>query len=140
MEQVASPSLPATEPELETNTGLFAVRMEGPEQAKANEVFEMKADLQKLSDDEVRMMHAGGVFYFTIRDSGGKQVNTFAMVDVGISRALKEKITISESYAYKLAAPGNYKVSATARFTMMEGGVEKRYELQTDQLSLEIIP
>ncbi|MFK7696365.1 hypothetical protein ACI5FR_26455 [Paenibacillus sp. HJGM_3] len=114
--------------------------MEVPEQAKANEVFEMKADLQKLSDDEVRMMHAGGVFYFTIRDSGGNQVNTFAMVDVGISRVLKEKITISESYAYKLAAPGNYKVSATARFTMMEGGVEKRYELQTDEASLEIIP
>ncbi len=82
------------------------------------------------------ILHASGVFFFTIKDSNGKRVNTFAMDDVGIIRTLQAKGEITEEYIYKLEEPGYYELSATARLNIGED----HFEVETNKLNIEVIP
>jgi hypothetical protein len=105
-----------------------------------NEVFIVEATLKNLSDKDFTILHAARVFYFYIKHSNGKGVNTFVMEDVGIVRTFQGKGTITEKYTYRLKKPGLYEVSATAKFTVGEGDNEKDFEIETNKASFEVIP
>jgi uncharacterized protein YcfL len=123
-------------PEKEPYTASISV----PNQLKSNEEFTVEATLKNLSDKDITILHAAGVFYFSIKDSNGKGVNTFVMPEVGIFRPILGKGTITERYIYKLEKPGFYEVSATAKFMIGKGDNEKHFELKTNKASFEVIP
>jgi uncharacterized protein YcfL len=122
-------------PEKESFTASISV----PNQLKSNEVFTVEATLDNLSDKDVTILHAAGVFYFSIKDSNGKGVNTFVMPELGIFRPIQGKGTITEKYTYKLEEPGFYEVSATAKFMIGKGDNERHFELKTNKASFEVI-
>jgi uncharacterized protein YcfL len=111
-----------------------------PNQVKSNEVFTVEATLKNLSDKDFIILHSARVFYFSIKDSNGKGVNTFVMPNVGILGPIQGKGTITEQYSYKLEKPGFYEVSAAAEFMMGKGDNEKNIKLQTNKASFEVIP
>jgi hypothetical protein len=118
----------------------FTVSISVPNQIKPNEEFIVEATLKNLSDNDFRILHAAGLFFFSIKDSNGKGVNSFLMHQVGISRTFQGKGTITERYTYKLEKQGSYKVSATAKFMIGKGDSEKHLELETNKASFEVIP
>lgn len=118
----------------------FTASISVPNQLKSNEEFIVEATLKNLSDNDFKILHASGLFYFSIKDSNGKGVNTFGMHDVGTYRTFKGNGTITEHYTYKLEKPGFYEVSAIAKFMIGEGDNEKHLELETNKASFEVIP
>ncbi|MFD0678319.1 MULTISPECIES: hypothetical protein [unclassified Paenibacillus] len=115
----------------------FSVTMFAPVQLKSNEEFTIEATLKNIIDVDLNMRHAAGVFYFSIKDSNGKRINTFVMPMVGISRTMPGQGEITEQYKYKLDKPGYYEVSAIAKFSIGEGEKTKDYELKTNIASIE---
>ncbi|MGG6313653.1 hypothetical protein [Paenibacillus macerans] len=79
--------VPVTKTETETaftpETESYAVSIEAPQQVKANENYTISSSLLNLEDDSVRVQIAASIFYFAIRDSNGRQINTFGMHNVG---------------------------------------------------------
>ncbi|MBD0383749.1 hypothetical protein [Paenibacillus sedimenti] len=118
----------------------FTASISVPNEIKSNEEFIVEATLKNLSDNNFTIVHAAGLFYFSIKDSNGKGVNTFVMHNVGKYRTFQGKGTITERYTYKLEKPGLYEVSATAKFMTGEGENEKHLALETNRASLEVIP
>jgi hypothetical protein len=118
----------------------FTASISVPNQLTPNEVFVVEATLNNLSDNDLTILHASGVFYFSIKDSNGKGVNTFVMAEVGKYRTFQGKGTITEKYTYRLKKPGFYEVSATAKFTVGKGDNEKDFEIETNKASFEVIP
>ncbi|NQX67167.1 hypothetical protein HQN90_13690 [Paenibacillus alba] len=117
----------------------FTASISVPNQLKSNEEFIVEATLKNLSDHDFKILHAAGLFYFSIKDSNGKGVNTFAMHQVGIYRTFQGKGTITEHYTYKLEKAGFYEVSATAKFMLGEGDNENDLELETNKARFEVI-
>jgi len=118
---------------------LFTGSISVPSQLKSREEFTVEATLKNLSDTDIRVLHGGGVFYFAIKDSDGKGVNTFSMDDVGIFRTLQGNGAITEQYVYKLEKPGFYEVSAIARIKVYEGEAEKNIEVETNKAKFELV-
>jgi len=118
----------------------FTASISVPNQLKSSEEFVVEATLKNLSDNDLTILHASGVFYFSIKDANDKGVNTFFMADVGKYRPIQGKGMITEKYIYKLKKPGSYEVSATARFTVGEGDNKKDFEVETNKASFEVIP
>jgi hypothetical protein len=114
----------------------FSTSISVSKQIKLKEEFVIEATLKNQSDNDLTILHASGVFYFTIKDSNGKRVNTFAMDDVGIIRTLQAKGEITEQYIYKLEEPGYYELSATARLNIGED----HFEVETNKINIEVIP
>ncbi|MDQ0088070.1 hypothetical protein J2T12_001476 [Paenibacillus anaericanus] len=124
------------DPEIEPFNASISV----PNQINSNEEFVVKATLENLSDNDLTILHASRVFYFSIKDTNGKLVNTFVMAEVGKNRPFQGKGMISEQYIYKLENPGVYEVSATAKFTVGEGDNTKDFEIETNKVSFEVTP
>lgn len=118
----------------------FIAKVSAPNQIKSNQEFVVEATLTNLSDNDLTIQHASGVFYFSIKDSNGKGVNTFAMAMVGIVRTFQGNGSIIERYTYKLEKPGFYEVSATAIFTVGEVENKKDFKIETNRASFEVIP
>jgi hypothetical protein len=146
VEQTANLSLPKDDPSVVTTTvptpekEPFTASISVPNQLKSNEEFIVEATLKNLSDSDFTILHASGLFYFSIKDSNGKGVNTFAMAMVGKYRTFQGKGMITEHYTYKLEKPGFYEVSATAKFMIGKGDNEKHLELETNKASFEVTP
>jgi hypothetical protein len=121
--------------EIETLTASISV----PSQIKLNEELTVNATLKNLTDHAIKIQHASGVFYFSIKDSNGKGVNTFVMKDLGIVLTLQGKEAITEQYSYKIEKPGSYEISAIASFSTEEGDNMKVYELKTNKIILEVV-
>lgn len=134
-EQVDKPTVVPT-----TEEKPFIANLSVPNQIKSNKEFVVEATLKNLSDNDLTILHASGVFYFSIKDSNGKGVNTFVMPEVGKYRPIQGKGMITEQYTYKLEKSGFYEVSATARFKVIEGNSEKDFEVETNKASFEVIP
>jgi hypothetical protein len=117
----------------------FTASITVPNQVKLNDEFIVEAILKNLSDNELSIQHAAGVFYFSIEDRNGKRINSFGMKDVGINRTIHGKGTIAEHYTYKLDKPGFYEVSATAKFMIGEGDHKKTFEVETNKANFEVI-
>jgi hypothetical protein len=145
-EQIANLSLPKDDPTVVTTTvptpekELFTASISAPNQLKSNEEFIVEGTLKNLSDNDFTILHAAGLFYFSIKDSNGKRINTFVMPEVGKYRTFQGKGTITEHYTYKLEKPGLYEVSATAKFMIGEGDNEKHLEFETNKANIEVIP
>jgi signal peptidase I len=116
----------------------FSVSISAPSQIKSNEEFTVEATLKNLTDDDFKIRHAAGAFYFTIKDSNGRGINTFGMHDVGIIRTIQGKGVVTEQYKYKLNQPGDNEVSAAAKFSVDKGEKIKDYEIKTDSTSINI--
>ncbi|MCY9659754.1 hypothetical protein P5G65_09180 [Paenibacillus chondroitinus] len=119
---------------------LYSVSIDVPKQVKLNEVFTIKASLLNLGDNQIMIRHAARIFYFSIKNSNGKQVNTFGMKGVGEISTLKIQEPATEDYNYKLDTSGYYEVSAIAKFTIGEGENLKEYEFETNRSVIEVIP
>ncbi|KRF10213.1 hypothetical protein ASG89_01360 [Paenibacillus sp. Soil766] len=74
----------------------FTASISVPNHLKSNDKFVVEATLKNLSDNDLSIQHASGVFYFSIKDSNGKGVNTFLMPEVGKIRTFQGKGTITE--------------------------------------------
>ncbi|OAB28310.1 hypothetical protein PMSD_22545 [Paenibacillus macquariensis subsp. defensor] len=117
----------------------FTASISVPKQIKSNEAFIVEATLKNLSDHDLTISHAAGVFYFSTKDSNGKVVNTFAMADVGIHRTIKSKGMITERCVYKLNNPGTYEVSAIAKFSLGEGDNFKEVETNKENIKVVLV-
>lgn len=128
---ISSISVSKTEP--------YSVSIDAPKLVKTNEVFVIKADLLNSGDSQTTIQHAASIFQFSIRDSIGKQINTFGMKDLGKISTLNTQEPATEEYIYKLDTPGYYEVSAFAKFTIGDGENQKEYKLATNKLIIEVV-
>ncbi|WP_248926559.1 hypothetical protein [Paenibacillus hamazuiensis] len=112
----------------------FSAKIYVPGQVKANEEFVVEASLENLSDNDFTMAHAAKIFYFIIKDSSGKTVNTFVMPEVGITRPFPARAKFAETYTYKLEKPGHYEVTATAEFAIEDN----RFQVKTNTAGFEV--
>jgi hypothetical protein len=120
-------------PSEETFNVGFTVSSLTPE---VNEEFNMNGLLLNRSKHTYEIHHAGGVFYFFITDKEGKEINSFMMSMVGITRKLKGETTIPENYKYTFETPGTYKVWAIAKFSV--GNDSKQYEYKTEVMEIHV--
>ncbi len=80
------------------------------------------------------------MFICLIKDSSGKQINSYAIKDLGLIRQFSGKETISEAYNYKIKEPGIYEVSAVAEFMVNTDGSTKaqNYKIETAPQTNEV--
>jgi hypothetical protein len=83
------------------------------------------------------LSHAGGFFYFIIKDPKGK-VNDFAMTMPLIYTTLESQGVIIEPYTYTLKEPGIYEIIAVAKFSFNKDNKEKEFEINTNTIKLVV--
>ncbi|MNW63118.1 hypothetical protein D3C74_412930 [compost metagenome] len=80
------------------------------------------------------------VFYYMVRDSSGKTINTITRTDVGIVHLMGKKEALIENHTYSIKKPGVYEVSAVAEFSLHFGdGESKTYKMETVWEKIEVI-
>jgi hypothetical protein len=129
--------LTKTIPTSETET--FTASISVTSQIKSNEDFIVEATLKNLSDNDITIQHAAHIFYFSIKNSDGKNINTFVMHDKGITRTIQGKERITERYSYKIEKLGRYEITAIAKFSTGKGENKKDYELETNKATFNVI-
>jgi hypothetical protein len=97
----------------------------------------MKASLINISNLEYMLWHAGGFFYFIIKDPEGK-VNDFAMTMPLLNTTLESHGVIIEPYTYTFKKPGIYEIFAVAKFSVNKDNNKKEYEINTNTIKLEV--
>lgn len=79
------------------------------------------------------------MFIFVIRDSTGKQINSFGITDIAKYREITGKTVITESYIYKIKEPGIYEISGVAEFTVIKDGKSENFIIETGSKKLEVV-
>ncbi|BFT72891.1 hypothetical protein [Paenibacillus sp. P36] len=105
----------------------------------SNEMINVEAVLNNSSDHSFTIDHASGVFYFIVKDKNGKQVNTFVMPLVAKSQVLLGHGKIKEIYTFKIKNAEAYEISATAKFKINNENIEKLYNIETNNIKINII-
>lgn len=111
---------------------LFSVGIFVPQEVKLNEEFTIKADFTKKTEQKLSIVRGEKIFYFIIKDSSGKQINSAAVTDLGTGLTVLGKRIFPEEYKYKISEPGNYDVAAIAEFTVNDGENNKAFKMETD--------
>lgn len=111
-----------------------------PEQVGVNESFTMDAEIKNTADEMLEITTGDPVFYYIIRDSTGKSINTITRTDVGIVRTIDMKEVIVEKHTYRFKNPGVYEISAATEIRLHHGdGSSKVYELETERKKIHVI-
>jgi hypothetical protein len=116
----------------------FSAKITATNSSEVNKDLVMGASLKNISTDDYELTHAGGVFYFSVKDSQGKNVNQFVMTLPAIRSNLKSQDEIREQYSHNLDTPGVYEISAIAKFSLGEGDEEKKYVINTNTMKVEV--
>ncbi|OBY76388.1 hypothetical protein BBG47_27390 [Paenibacillus sp. KS1] len=113
---------------------LFSVKISAPQKVAANEEFMIKADLKKETEEDLTMMSGTKLFVYIIKDSSGKQINSYPIKSAGMIWVFKGEAgkKTSENYKYKIKEPGVYEVSAIGEFAIEQDGSYKFHKIQTD--------
>ncbi|WP_373232072.1 hypothetical protein [Cohnella sp.] len=114
----------------------FSATITAPNSSKVNKDLVMGASLKNVSTEDYELTHAGGVFYFSVKDSQGKNVNQFVMTLPAIRSNLKSQDELREQYSHKLDTPGVYEISAIAKFSI--GDEKKEYIINTNTMKVEV--
>lgn len=122
-----------------TENNLFTVHISTPKQIAANKTFTIDVELKNKSKKTVEIMSGEPVFYYFVRDSSGKVINTITRTDVGIIRPIADNAVISEKHSYQFKKPGIYVISAFAEFTLQDGASSKVYKLETVRKQVEVV-
>jgi hypothetical protein len=117
---------------------LFSAHISLPEKVGINEGFTIKAELKKETEQKLTITSRKQVFVYVIKDSNGKQINSYAVTDGGKNRVLTGKVVISENYKFKIKEPGIYEVSAISEFTVNKEGSSKVYKIETNHKKVEV--
>lgn len=118
--------------------GLFSVQISLPKKVGINEEFTVKADFKIETEQKFSITSRNQLFVYLIKDSSGKQINSYAVTDGGVTRDLSGETVISENYKYKIKKPGIYEISAVAEFTVNKDGSSKSYTIETDHKKIEV--
>lgn len=130
----------ASSPVTKSKQGNFSAVLSHPQKAKVNEEFTIKAVLKNQTGQKLRIQSTREMFVYLIKDRNGKQINSYAIQEVGIIRDISGKSVISESYQYKIKKPGTYEILAIAKFTVIENGKSKDFIIKIEPKKIEIIP
>lgn len=123
-----------------TENEFFSVNIVVPEIVEANESFKIDVELNNLTERAIEIMTGEPVFYYMVRDSSGKTINTITRTDVGIVHLMGKKEALIENHTYSLKKPGVYEVSAVAEFSLHFGdGESKTYKMETVWEKIEVI-
>ncbi|HEY4390832.1 MAG TPA: hypothetical protein VGN02_05730 [Paenibacillus sp.] len=109
-----------------------------PQKVKVNEEFTIKVELKKEIEQNVTISSRQQMFVYVIKDSEGKQINSYTITDKGKNREVSGKAVISENYKYKIKQPGIYEISAVAEFTVIKDGKSQNFKIETDPKKVEI--
>lgn len=118
----------------------FSAVLSLPQKTKVNEDFTIKAVLKNQTGQKLRIQSTREMFVYLIKDRNGKQINSYTIQEVGITRDISGKSVISESHQYKIKKPGTYEISAIAKFTAIENGKSKDFIIKTEPKKIEITP
>lgn len=118
--------------------GYFSATLSLPQKVKVNEEFTIKADLKKEIEQKLTISSRKKMFVYVIKDSSGKQINSYVISDGGKNRDVSGKVTISENYKYKIKQPGIYEITAVAEFTIIKDGKSEDFKIETDPKKVEI--
>ncbi|MNJ46721.1 hypothetical protein D3C77_418590 [compost metagenome] len=117
----------------------FSVSILLPQQIELNKEFTITAYLKNESKQDYAIESRQHIFYYLIKDSTGKGINSIVLPDMGVARIFPGSETITEKYTYKITEPGVYSVSAVAEFTVGEGENRNGYKIETEPGKLEVI-
>ncbi|MBP2114241.1 hypothetical protein [Paenibacillus silagei] len=95
LDHPSASSAQAEAPAGDSQTDSLSVALTLPLQAKVNEELTMKASLSNDSLSDVDLMSRARLFTYVIKDESGKQINSYAVEDLGVSRVLSGKRSIS---------------------------------------------
>lgn len=124
----------------EADNDHFSVHVLVPEQVEVNESFTIDAILQNISEQTLEMTTGNPLFYYIIRDSTGKAINTITRTDIGIVRTMDKKEIISEEHSYRFKNPGVYEITAVAEFTLQDGDSgSKVYKMEAEREKIEVM-
>ncbi|QQZ62979.1 hypothetical protein JI735_10990 [Paenibacillus sonchi] len=116
----------------------FSAYISVPQKVQTNKEFKIKADFKVNAEQKLTITSRDKMFVYLIKDSNGKQINTYAISDVGKNRTFSGEATISETYSYKFKEPGIYEISAIAEFTVNIDKGSKEYKIETDPQIIEV--
>ncbi|WP_019635206.1 hypothetical protein [Paenibacillus fonticola] len=117
----------------------FSVSSSIPQQVEMNEEFTISAFLQNETEQDFTIESRQRIFYFTVKDSTGKNINTIVLPDMGIRQTFPESAKITEQFTYRIKTPGVYSITAVAEFTVNEGDSSTVYKMETEASKLEVI-
>lgn len=118
----------------------FSAHVFVPEQVEVNESFTIDAELKNITEQAFEITTGDPVFYYIIRDSTGKAMNSITRTDVGIVRTINKEEVILEKHPYRFKNPGIYEISVVAEFTLQDGeGSSKAYKMETVRKKIKAI-
>ncbi|WP_127576145.1 hypothetical protein [Paenibacillus barengoltzii] len=111
-----------------------------PEQVKVGESFHIHATLENTTDQSIEITTGDPVFYYIIRDSNGKALNTITRTDVGVVQTLDKKEMISEKHTYIFNKPGIYDISVVADFTLSDKDHSNQiYQVDSEPKKIQVL-
>lgn len=112
----------------------FSVSLSVPEQVLVNNDFTITAQLTHSEEPEKSYMLEGrkNIFYFSIKNSEGKLVNSLAIHDMGLVRTVSGSVLAEEDFTFKFKEPGTYTISAVAEFSWIQGDEKSSYSFETE--------
>lgn len=132
-----SPSAAKTEPSPHSP---LSVDLGIPEQVEVGETFPIHATLENTSDQALEMTTGDPVFYYVVRDSKGKAINTNVRTSVGVARTIDQKEVIAEKHPYKFKTPGTYDISVVAEIILSDKDHSNHtYQLESEPKKIEVL-
>lgn len=119
----------------------FSVNLSVPEQVPVDKDFTITAQLTHSEEPEKSYVLESrkDIFYFSIKNSEGKLVNSLAIHDMGLVRTVSGSVLAEEDYIFKFKEPGTYTISAVAEFSWVQGDEKTSYSLETDLKTITVV-
>lgn len=115
-------------------TADFILSVEVPEEVKAGETFTLKATLEYIGEENIRLFHGAPVVLFYIVDGDGRHVandlfaHPRAYLGIAVITPLEPGQTMKVEDAWKIDYPGEYELIAATTLLANECPWEELFE------------
>lgn len=137
-ESIAAKTRPTPSASENIKSELFSAHISIPKQVKANKEFKISVELKNEAGRDLEITTGESVFYYVVRDSTDKVINSSARKDVGVVRQMSDGDIISEKSQYRFKKSGTYEISAIAEFSVQNGEDSEVYKIETAPNSIQV--
>ncbi|ETT78907.1 hypothetical protein C173_02284 [Paenibacillus sp. FSL R7-277] len=137
-ESIAAKASPTPSASENVKSEPFSVQISIPKQVKANQEFVISAELKNETGRDLEITTGSTAFYYVVRDSNGKVINSIARKDIGLTTSMPKGAVISEKSQYRIKKPGTYEISAIAEFSVKGGGKNEVFKIETARKSIQV--
>lgn len=96
-ESIAAKASPTPSASENVKSEPFSVQISIPKQVKANQEFVISAELKNETGRDLEITTGSTAFYYVVRDSNGKVINSIARKDIGLTTSMPKGLSFQKN-------------------------------------------